>query len=165
MKLSAHFTLEEMTASQTATRRGLNNTPNDSAIDNLRRLCLVLEEVRKVVGKPITVTSGYRGRELNQAIGGASNSQHTYGCAADIKVHGLTPDEIIRMILTANIRFDQLIREYDSWVHISVPINGKSWRKQCLIIDKQGARLYGDYKPMEKPKCGIFKKLFRRGDA
>jgi hypothetical protein len=149
MKLSQNFTLEEMTRSQTAVRKGVDNTPNDDAIANLKRLCQVLEEIRALVGKPITITSGYRGEELNNAIGGARYSQHKDGCAADFRITGYTPDEIIRMILTAGIKFDQLILEFDSWVHISIPLNGKAWRKQVLIIDKKGTRVYGAHEPLE----------------
>jgi len=155
MKLSQNFTLEEMTRSQTAVRKNVLNAPDDEAIANLRRLCQVLEEIRALVGKPIVITSGFRGEELNKAIGGARNSQHKDGCAADFRITGYTPDEVIRMILTAGIKFDQLIREFDSWVHISIPLSGKAWRMQCLIIDKQGVRPYGAYEPLEpnnKPK-------------
>jgi hypothetical protein len=160
MKLSTNFTLEEMTRSQTAVRKNVLNAPNDEAIANLKRLCQVLEEIRALVGKPIVITSGYRGEELNKAIGGARNSQHKDGCAADFRITGYSPNEIIRMILTAGIKFDQLIREFDTpegsgWVHISIPQSGKAWRMQCLIIDKQGARPYGEFEPLEpnnKPK-------------
>jgi len=149
MRLTQNFTLAEMTASQTAVRNGIDNTPDAACIENLRRLCNILEEIRTLVGKPITITSGFRGREVNATIGGSKNSQHMYGCAADFRITGLTPDEVIRIILTAGIKFDQLIREYDSWVHISVPLSGRAWRMECLIIDKRGARPYGPYEPLD----------------
>ena len=141
MNLSDHFTLEELTFSQTAIRKGIDNTPSNEVRSNLVRLSEFLETVRRRVGLPIHITSGYRSPELNNAIGGASNSQHCLGCAADITVRGISLDEIIKRI--GDLDFDQLIREYDSWIHISIPPIGKSPRKQKLIIDHNGTRPYG----------------------
>jgi hypothetical protein len=143
MKLTPNFTLEELTHSETAVRLGLDNTPNEDVKANLVRLARMLEDVRKVLGRPIMVNSAYRSQEVNKAIGSKPTSQHCIGCAADIKVPGLTPDNIVKEILKTNIEFDQLIREFDSWVHISIPNKfADKPRKQVLIIDKAGTRPY-----------------------
>lgn len=143
MKLTPNFTLEELTHSETAVRLGLDNTPSKDVEANLVRLARMLEDVRKVLGRPIMVNSAYRSQEVNKAIGSKPTSQHCIGCAADIKVPGLTPDNIVKEILKTNIEFDQLIREFDSWVHISIPNKfADKPRKQVLIIDKAGTRPY-----------------------
>lgn len=141
MNLSEHFTLEEFTHSNTAIRLGIENTPSEKVIENLKRLCEMLEQVRTYLGKPISITSGYRCAELNKAIGGQPNSQHQLGCAADIKVGTLTPDQVVRKIIETNIQYDQLIREFDSWTHISITNTpDQTPRNQTLIIDKAGTR-------------------------
>ena len=141
MDLSPHFSLEEMTASMTASRRGISNEPTPEALNNLKRLCLHLEKIRALLGRPITITSGYRSPEVNMLIGGSKNSQHSFGCAADIKVAGMAPDDVIAAIVTSNLPYDQLIREFDSWIHYSIPNSAVwPWRKQALIIDHKGAR-------------------------
>lgn len=143
MKLTPNFTLEELTHSDMAKRLGLDNTPSKEVEANLVRLARMLEEVRKVLGRPIHVNSAYRSLEVNGKIGSKPNSQHTIGCAADITVSGLTPDNIVKEILKTNIEFDQLIREFNSWVHISIPNKfADKPRKQVLIIDKSGTRPY-----------------------
>ena len=143
MKLSPNFTLAELTHSETAERLGLDNTPDEKVKANLVRLARMLEEVRRVLGRPIMVNSAYRSPAVNKAIGSKPTSQHCLGCAADIRVPGLTPNDIVKAIIKTNIEYDQLIREFDSWVHISIPnkLNDKP-RKQALIIDKSGTRLY-----------------------
>ena len=143
MKLSDHFSLEELTVSEIGKRFNIDNTPNESVIANLKRLAQLLEEVRLLLNKPIRINSAYRCLELNSKIGSKSNSQHTIGCAADITVNGMTPDDIVKTVMNSNIKYDQLIREYDSWVHISIPnAEGNVARKNTLIIDKQGTRAY-----------------------
>jgi len=141
MVLSEHFTLEELTATQ---HRSLDNTPNSSEINNLKRLAEMLEEVKTLLnGKPIMVNSAFRSKAVNDAVGSKDTSQHRVGCAADIRVPGLTPDQVVQAIKNSPIQFDQLIREFDSWTHISVPNNPSGTpRKQVLIIDKQGTRPY-----------------------
>lgn len=141
MRLSPNFTLAELTASQTAERRGIDNTPNATAIANLTRLAALLEQVRTVVGKPIIVTSGYRSPELNLVIGSTNRSQHPLGCAADIKVHGMTPKQVLEACIAADIPYHQIIEEFGSWTHISVP-NSPSEEplKQALTIDRNGTR-------------------------
>ena len=143
MKLTPNFTLEELTSSETAARLGLDNTPNDAVKANLVRLAKFLEEVRRVLGRPIMVNSAYRSPEVNKAIGSRPTSQHCLGCAADIRVPGLTPNDIVNLVVKSNIEYDQLIREFDSWVHISIPNKfADKPRKQVLIIDKSGTRPY-----------------------
>ena len=141
MNLSPNFTLEELTASETAARNGLDNTPGPIAMKNLERLAQFLEEVRKVLGKPVVISSGYRGPEVNAHVGGQKASQHLVGCAADIKVPGMTPDAVCRAIIQSDLQYDQLIREFDSWTHISIPNEeGSTPRGQTLIIDRAGTR-------------------------
>ena len=143
MQLSEHFTLKELTESDTAVRLGIDNTPPTYAAENLKRLCRVLEEVRHVIGKPIRISSGYRCLKVNQAIGSKDTSQHVKGCAADIKVQGVTVDELMKTIIGADIKFDQLIREFNSWVHISIPNTpADKPRHSMLIIDNKGTRPY-----------------------
>ncbi len=143
MKLTPNFTLQELTSSETAVRLGLDNTPNDAVKANLVRLAKFLEEVRRVLGRPIMVNSAYRSPEVNKAIGSRPTSQHCLGCAADIRVPGLTPNDIVNLVVKSNIEYDQLIREFDSWVHISIPNKfADKPRKQVLIIDKSGTRPY-----------------------
>lgn len=142
MQLSEHFSLQELTASETAARNGLDNTPGPIAYQNLVRLANFLEEVKKVLGgKPIMINSAYRGPEVNTHVGGSKNSQHMVGCAADIKVPGMTPDQICKAIIASELQYDQLIREFDSWTHISIPNEESSTpRGQTLIIDRAGTR-------------------------
>lgn len=143
MNLSPNFTLEELTHSEIAERLGLNNTPNEDVKANLVRLARFLEEVRAVLKRPIMVNSAYRSPKVNEAVGSKPTSQHCIGCAADIKVPGLTPDNIVKELLKTNLEYDQLIREFDSWVHISIPNKfADKPRKQVLIIDKSGTRPY-----------------------
>jgi zinc D-Ala-D-Ala carboxypeptidase len=143
MNLSTHFTLEELTVSETAARKGLDNTPPDDALFNLRRLALFLEDVRTIIGKPIRINSAYRSPEVNGSVGGKTTSQHCLGCAADIRVPGMTPNEVVKKLKASNLQYDQLIREFDSWTHISIP-NTKDAkpRKMVLIIDKSGTRKF-----------------------
>ena len=143
MNLSPNFTLEELTHSEIAERLGLDNTPNEDVKANLVRLARFLEEVRAVLKRPIMVNSAYRSQDVNAQLGSKPTSQHCIGCAADIKVPGLTPDNIVKELLKTNLEYDQLIREFDSWVHISIPSKfADKPRKQVLIIDKSGTRPY-----------------------
>ena len=143
MNLSPHFTLDEMTFSEIALRNGLSNSPDKPTLSNLKRLAELLEKVRLLLNKPIRINSAYRSLNVNKLVGGQSNSQHCLGCAADIKVGDMTPDQVVKAIIHSDIPYDQIIREFDSWVHISIP-NGVDVkpRKNALIIDKQGTRAY-----------------------
>jgi hypothetical protein len=141
MDLSVHFTLEELTHTD---HREFDNTPNASETANLIRLAGLLEDVKILLGgKPIMVNSAFRSKQVNDAVGSKDTSQHRIGCAADIRVPSMTPDEVVRAIIASEIEYDQIIREYDRWTHISVPNTpGASPRRQALIIDKAGTRLF-----------------------
>lgn len=140
MKLSEHFTLQELTVSETASRRGMDNTPDNDALYDLKRLAEFLEQVRAIVKKPVRVNSAYRSPAVNASVGGSKTSQHCKGQAADIRVNGMTPDQVVRAIIAAKLPFDQVIREFDSWTHVSIPAKDKKPRKMALIIDKKGTR-------------------------
>jgi hypothetical protein len=144
MNLTPHFSLEELTASETAERNGWDNSPNDQELANLTRLADFLEQVKVVLGgKPIMISSGLRTKLVNDAVGSKDTSQHRLGCAADFKVPGMTPDEVVKAVIASGIAYDQVIREFDRWTHISIPASvDNSPRKQALIIDKAGTRPY-----------------------
>jgi uncharacterized protein YcbK (DUF882 family) len=141
MQLSEHFTLEELTRSEVAERKGLDNTPNASEVSNLVRLAGLLEEVRALLNKPILLNSGFRSKAVNDSVGSKDTSQHRIGCAADIRVPGMTPKQVVEACIEANIGYDQIIEEFGSWTHISVPdMPSRPPRRQALIIDRQGTR-------------------------
>ena len=141
MNLSEHFTLDELTHTD---HRELENTPNEQELENIKRLAAFLETVKEVLGgKPIMVNSAFRSKALNDAVGSKDTSQHRIGCAADIRVPGMTPDEVVKAIIASGIPYDQVIREFDRWTHISIHSDiGHFPRRQALIIDKQGTRAY-----------------------
>lgn len=129
--------------SEIGARRGLDNTPNATEISNLVRTALLLEQVRALVKKPIIINSAYRSKAVNDAVGSKDTSQHRIGCAADIRVPGMTPKQVVEAIMKSDIPYDQVIREFDSWTHISVPdVPARPPRKQALIIDRNGTRPY-----------------------
>ena len=138
------FTLEELTASEAADRNGWDNTPNEQELANLKRLADFLEQVKAVLGgKPIMVNSAFRSKLVNDSVGSKDSSQHRVGCAADIRVPGMTPDEVVKAVIASKIGYDQVIREFDRWTHISVPnTEDAAPRHQALIIDRQGTRAY-----------------------
>jgi len=144
MNITPNFTLDELTASESAERNGWDNTPTDAELENLKRLADMLEQVKVVLGgKPIMINSAVRSKKVNDAVGSKDTSQHRLGCAADLRVPGMTPDEVVRKIVASGISFDQVIREFDRWTHISVPNSvDTAPRKQALIIDKAGVRLF-----------------------
>jgi len=141
MNLTEHFTLEELTATS---HRQFDNTPNDAEMANLVLLAEFLEQVKAALdGKPVMISSGFRCKAVNDSVGSRDSSQHRIGAAADFKVPGMTPDQVVRTIIEADLPFDQIIREF------SDPVNGGGWthvsiadkpRRQALIIDKQGTR-------------------------
>lgn len=139
MQLSTHFTLKELTHTN---HRTLDNTPGEDEVINLARLALLLERVKSAVGnKPVIVMSGFRSKAVNDAVGSKDTSQHRLGCAADFRVPGLKAREVIAKCLERMLDFDQIILEFDSWVHISVPNTpGASPRGSGLIIDRAGTR-------------------------
>jgi hypothetical protein len=142
--LTPNFTLDELTASESAERNGWDNTPNDAELENLKRLADMLEQVKVVLGgKPVMINSAFRSKKVNDAVGSKDTSQHRIGCAADLRVPGMTPDEVVRKVIASGIGFDQIIREFDRWTHISVPNSvDTAPRRQALIIDKAGARMF-----------------------
>jgi len=139
MKLSQHFSLDEMLVSQTGARRGIPNVPTPEVVEELRRLCeLVLQPLRTSLDRPVIVSSGYRSPELNRAVGGAKNSCHMYGRAADIVVPGLTTYGLCHRIASLHLPFRQLIDEFDAWVHVSIEPEGQPPRQQMLTARKAG---------------------------
>lgn len=141
MNLTPHFTLEELTHTD---HRELENTPNETELANIQRLAEFLEAVKTVLeGKPIMVNSAFRSKAVNDAVGSKDTSQHRVGCAADIRVPSMTPDAVVRAIIASDLPYDQVIREFDRWTHISITNQaGATPRKQALIIDKQGTRIF-----------------------
>lgn len=139
MKLSPHFTLDEFTRSQTAARWGIDNTPNETVLANLHKTAAFMEEVRRICAAPITISSGYRCMELNRKIGGSITSQHMTGQAVDFTAKGLSLEDTMQRLILSNLDYDQLILEYNSWIHIS-------WsdkpRRQTLEIDREGTRVF-----------------------
>jgi zinc D-Ala-D-Ala carboxypeptidase len=140
MNLSLNFTLDELTRSEAAARNGWDNTPNEQEIENLTRLAALLQEVKAAVGgKPVIINSGFRSKLVNDAVGSKDSSQHRLGCAADLRVPGMTPRQVVEACL--ELPFDQIILEFDSWTHISVPNSPDAApRGSKLIIDRQGVR-------------------------
>ena len=132
--MTPNFTYAELTRTD---HRTLDNTPDEAALKNLQKLAVFLEEVRALVGRPIIINSAYRSPAVNASVGGAAASQHLRGQAADFRVVGMTPDQIMRVLHKSKLAYDQLIREYDRWVHISI---ADKPRKMALIIDRKGVR-------------------------
>ena len=139
--LTLHFSLEELT---TTDHRQFDNTPNPDELANLNRLAKFLEQVKTVLGgKPVMINSAFRSAQVNAAVGSKDTSQHRSGCAADIRVPGMTPDEVVKAVMAAGLGYDQIIREMDRWTHISIPNNPEDKpRQQALIIDRSGTRPY-----------------------
>jgi len=140
MNLSEHFTLAELTRTD---HRALDNTPDADALANLQRLAEFLEQVREVLGnRVVVINSAFRSKAVNDAVGSKDTSQHRLGCAADIRVPGMTPDAVVRAVRASGLAYDQLIKEFDAWTHISIPNLPAKPRKMALIIDKTGTRLF-----------------------
>ena len=139
--MTPHFTLDELTHTD---HRTLDNTPNETELANIQRLAEFLEEVKTVLGgKPIMVNSAFRSKAVNDAVGSKDTSQHRIGCAADIRVPSMTPDQVVRAIIASGIGYDQIIREFDRWTHVSIPNTPATpARKQALIIDRTGTRVF-----------------------
>ena len=141
MNLTPNFTLDELTHTD---HRTFDNTPNDAELENLVRLAEFLEQVKEFLGgKPIIVNSAFRSKAVNDAVGSKDSSQHRRGCAADIRVPGMKPDEVVRAIIGAGLPYDQVIREFDRWTHVSIPNTSVTApREMALIIDKSGVRMF-----------------------
>lgn len=143
-KVSEHFTVEELIASETASKRGIDNTPLPNHRESLEHLSVsVLEPLRAILSyergedTPIYITSGYRSPELNEAIGGVSDSQHAKGQAADIQVEGFDIEEVFQIILDSAIPYDQVIQEFDRWIHISYDDERDTQRGEALRATKE----------------------------
>ena len=142
MKLSENFTLQEMTHSQTAVRRGLSNHPDPDSLANLEMLCTqVLEPIRRVAQAPIVVSSGYRSPEVNRLVGGAPSSQHTRGQAADILARGMSAAELYEVVKASQVKFDQLIEEFGEWVHVSWSPRPRAMCLKARMLDGKVAYL------------------------
>lgn len=152
--LTPNFTLEELTHTD---HRELDNTPTTAekciidgkevmvnAYENLPRLANFLEQLKVILGgKPIMVNSAFRSEAVNTAVGSKNTSDHRRGCAADIRVPGMTPDEVTRAIIASELPYQQVIREFDRWTHVAITTNDSDVpKKSKLIIDKQGTRAY-----------------------
>jgi zinc D-Ala-D-Ala carboxypeptidase len=137
MNLTEHFTLEELTDTS---HRQFDNTPNDAELANLIKLAEFLEQVREVLGgKPVMINSGFRSKQVNDSVGSKDSSQHRTGCAADFRIPGMGPDAVVRALIASDLKFDQVIREFDAWTHVSI---ADKPRKQALIIDRTGPRFF-----------------------
>ena len=133
--MTPHFTLAELTHTD---HRSLDNTPNAAELANLKRLAEFLEVVKTTLGgKAVMISSAFRSKAVNDAVGSRDTSQHRLGLAADFRVPGMAPDAVVRAIIAAKLPYDQIIREYDAWTHISI---SDKPRRQALIIDKAGTR-------------------------
>jgi zinc D-Ala-D-Ala carboxypeptidase len=140
MKVSEHFTLEELSFSEVAARLGLDNSPGPSVITNLGLVAAALETVRTLLGdKPIAVHSAYRSAEVNQAVGGVVTSAHCHGLACDFVCHAFgTPAEVALAILRSDVEYDQLILEY-GWVHVALAQEGLLSRREALTKRSKSA--------------------------
>jgi hypothetical protein len=133
--MTPHFTLAELTATS---HRQFDNTPNEKELANLQKLAEFLEQVKTLLdGKPIMINSAFRSKQVNDSVGSKDTSQHRLGYAADIRVPGMTPDQVVRALIASDLPFDQVIREFDAWTHVSI---SPSPRRQALIIDRAGTR-------------------------
>lgn len=144
MKITKHFNLEELTHSETATRLDIDQTPSAEVLDNLFFLAGKLEDVRNLLGHPMLISSGYRSLPLNRHLGSKDTSAHVKGLAVDfISPSYGNPESIVKAIFNSNIEYDQLILEYDRWVHLAFAQNNP--RNQSLIIDRKGVRPFEDF--------------------
>jgi hypothetical protein len=135
--MTPHFTLAELTATS---HRQFDNTPNEEETANLQKLAEFLERVKEALdGKPVMINSAFRSKQVNDSVGSKDTSQHRTGQAADFKVPGMTPDAVVRAIMAAGLPYDQIIREFDAWTHISI---SDKPRRQALVIDKLGTRAF-----------------------
>jgi zinc D-Ala-D-Ala carboxypeptidase len=133
--MTPHFTLAELTHTS---HRQFDNTPNETELANLQKLAEFLEKVKTLLdGKPIMINSAFRSKAVNDSVGSKDTSQHRLGYAADIRVPGMTPDAVVRALVASDLPFDQVIREFDAWTHVSI---SPYPRRQALIIDRAGTR-------------------------
>lgn len=137
--LSEHFTIDEFTFSQTASRNGISNDPPPDVVSALHRTAMGMEMVREALGNvPILVSSGYRSPALNAVVGGQIGSQHLLGEAVDFTAPTFgSPGDVMRAIVKSDVPYDQIILEFGRWVHISFSDRN---RHQMLVIDHTGTR-------------------------
>lgn len=143
MRLTKNFTLEELTFSETAARKGIDNTIPEEYMNNVQKLAEGLQDVRNLLDKPILISSGYRCLELNTLLGSKPTSSHTRALAADFISPGYgSVEEIMEAIVNSDIQYDQVILEYGRWIHLAFADEGYEPRRNNLVIDKNGVRLY-----------------------
>jgi zinc D-Ala-D-Ala carboxypeptidase len=142
--LSPHFTLDEMIITETGARLGLDNTPDQQVIDNLQLLCTnVLEPLRNELNLPINVLSGYRSPAVNRAVGGVPDSQHVVGQAADIHISGMSVENLFQYVINqSKLPFDQVIQEFNQWVHVSYRANPRGNKQRATV--ENGRTVYTD---------------------
>lgn len=137
--------MKEFWFSSTAIRQSIDNRPGQQVFANLVQIGAIMDKIRQFVGKPIRITSGYRCAKLNQLIGGSKTSQHLKGLAIDFQVVGYSNKQLFDLFKELSkgyiVVFDQLIWQYNSWIHISITDNP---RKQCLIINSVGTNTYSN---------------------
>jgi len=135
LELSPHFSLEELVHSDVAVRRGLDNAPNPGEVENLRRLCeTLLEPTRWLLGVPLRVNSGFRSPAVNAAVGGKPNSAHLDGRACDFVPVGMDLGEAFAAIRQSSLPYDQVILEFNAWIHLAVARPGVDPRRQALVL-------------------------------
>lgn len=128
-----NFKISELIHSDTAIKNNINNMPDINSLDNMLDLIFYcLQPIRNLIKKPMIIPSGFRCKKVNELVGGKANSQHLKGQAVDFQIKGMTPREIIEIIKKSNIEFDQLINEYNLWVHVS--FNKTKNRRQVLVL-------------------------------
>lgn len=148
MRLSTHFTKEELTFSEAAVRLGLDNEPSEEALENMKWLCIdLLEPVRQLFAAPLIISSCYRAPLVNAAIGGSKTSEHVEGRAADFRVKAFTPFEVCERIqqnlVTLDLPVNQLILEFGRWTHISIAKEGSIPKRQLLTAKRvDGKTIY-----------------------
>lgn len=155
LKISEHFTYQELVRSQTAARRGIKNIPNMQQIENARRVAKEIEKLRSAMGGiPVTPSSWFRCKKLNTAIRGSKYSQHMQGEAMDFTISGVSSTEIVEKIIELDLPYHQVIDEFGSWVHFSVAPLDQKPRKQALTAKKikKWGRLKTVYTPFEGSK-------------
>ena len=139
--LSTHFSLDELCASEIAARLGIENDAPPALMPNLRRLANTLEEIRSLLGVPVTIWSGYRCLAVNRELKSKDTSDHVKGLAADfIAPRFGKPLQVCEYIHLSDIEFDQLIYEFGRWTHIGLPMDGEEQKRQMFTIDKYGTR-------------------------
>jgi len=141
---SPHFSLDELTFSETAARKGIDNTPSDDVLDNLYKTAMEMENVRELLGNnPILISSGYRSLSVNELLGSKPTSAHIRGLAVDFTCPKFgDPHDIVDAIFGSDILYDQIILEFNLWCHLAFPADGESARKKALIINKKGTMIY-----------------------